>query len=306
MITDIRNKPTLSHEDIVALNFIKHPSRYFFRNHFREGLRSRLIQVLKPSDIALETSGVVQHGIRMFPIAQPIVMLRIFKNKFSSRRAVQKEIDDYKILQQWLSKSHYAVSSEFMVDYTRGRKKSILLCGLQEYVRGEAVDPWHENALMKIEGIMKGAHDGALNTALENLASFVNCIKNLIMKTGAIPDLAGVGNVIITPLGIVKLVDINNVSRLTMDHHIPIDDKGYPVSDKSIQALFQIETQILGRSRDAVDTLYRFFLDQQRMKEVRELETSFHQVTAHSGNYPSVNRRSHTSQVCGLGGEAGP
>jgi len=288
MITDIRNKPTLSHKDIVALNFIKHPSSYFFRNHFREGLRSRLMQVLKLSDIALETRGVIQHGIRMFPIAQPVVMLRIFKKKFSSRHAVQKEIDHYKILQLWLSESHYAVSSEFMVDYTRGRKKGILLCGLQEYVHGEAVDPWHENALLKIEGMMKGAHDGALNTALENLASFVNCIKNIIMKTGTIPDLAGVGNLIMTPLGIVKLVDINNISRLSMDHHIPIDDKGYPVSDKSIQALFQIETKILGRPKDTADTLYGFFLDPQRMKEVRELETTFHQITAHSGNYPSV------------------
>ncbi|MDX2448439.1 MAG: hypothetical protein QNK29_14705 [Desulfobacterales bacterium] len=293
MKPDIRNKPTLSHEDILALNFIKHPCKYFFRNHFREGLRSRLMQVLKLSDITLETRGVIQHGIRMFPIAQPVAMLRIFKNKFSSRRAVQKEIDHYKFLQRWLTKSHYAVSSEFMVDYTRGRKKGILLCGLQEYVPGEAVDPWHENALLKIESMMKGAHEGALNTTLENLASFVDCIKNLIMKTGTIPDLAGVGNLIMTPLGVVKLVDINNISNLSMDHHIPKDDKGYPVSDKSIQALFQIETKILGRPRNAVDTLYRLYLDPQRMKEVREIETSFHQVTAHFGNYPSVKMDPH-------------
>ena len=288
MATDIRNKPTLSHKDIVELNFIKHPSRYFFRNHFREGLRSRLIQVLEPSDVILETRGVLQQNIYIFPIAQPVAMLRIFKNKFSSLRDIQKEIDNYKILRQWMSKSHYAVSSEFMVDYTRGRDKSILLCGLQEYVHGESVDPWHANALLKIKGIVKGAHAEALKTALENLDSFVNCIKNMIMKTGAIPDLAGVGNLLMTPLGSLKLVDINNISRLSMNHHIPVDDKGYPVSDKSVQALFQIETRILGRSKDAADTLYRFFLDPQRMKEVRELETSFHQITAHSGNYPSV------------------
>ena len=288
MTTDIRNKPTLSHKDIVELNFIKHPSRYFFRNHFREGLRSRLIQVLEPSDVILETRGVLQQNICVFPIAQPVAMLRIFKNKFSSLRDIQKEIDNYKILRQWMSKSHYAVSSEFMVDYTRGRDKSILLCGLQEYVHGESVDPWHANPLLKIEGIVKGAHAEALKTALENLDSFVNCIKNMVMKTGAIPDLAGVGNLLMTPLGSVKLVDINNISRLSMNHHIPVDDKGYPVSDKSVQALFQIETRILGRSRDTADTLYRFFLDPQRMKEVRELETSFHQITAHSGNYPSV------------------
>ena len=249
MTTDIRDKPTLSHDDIVGLNFIKHPSRYFFRNHFREGLRSRLIQVLKLSDVALETRGILQQGIYMFPIAQPVAMLRIFKNKFSSLRDIQKEIDNYKILRQWLSESHYAVSSEFMVDYTRGRDKSILLCGLQEYVHGESVDPWHANALLKIEGIVKGTHAEALKTALENLASFVNCIKNIILKTGAIPDLAGVGNLLMTPLGIVKLVDINNISRLSLDHHIPVDDKGYPVSDKSVQALFQIETRILGHSR---------------------------------------------------------
>ena len=288
MTTDIREKPTLSHDDIIALNFIKHPSRYFFRNHFREGLRSRLIQVLEMSDVIIETRGIIQQGVCMFPIAQPVAMLRIFKKRFSSLRDIQKEIDNYKILQQWLSRSHYAVSSEFLVDYTRGREKSILLCGLQEFVHGEAVDPWHENALLKIEGIVKGTHEAALKTALENLASFVNCIKSIIMKTGAIPDLAGVGNLIMTSLGGVKLVDINNISRLTMNHHIHVDDKGYPVSDKSIQALFQIETRILGRPIDTGDILYRFYLDPQRMKEVRELETSFHQIAAHSGNYPSV------------------
>ncbi len=288
MTTDIREKPTLSHDDIIALNFIKHPSRYFFRNHFREGLRSRLIQVLEMSDVIIETRGIIQQGVCMFPIAQPVAMLRIFKKRFSSLRDIQKEIDNYNILQQWLSRSHYAVSSEFLVDYTRGREKSILLCGLQEFVHGEAVDPWHENALLKIEGIVKGTHEAALKTALENLASFVNCIKSIIMKTGAIPDLAGVGNLIMTSLGGVKLVDINNISRLTMNHHIHVDDKGYPVSDKSIQALFQIETQILGRPIDTGDILYRFYLDPQRMKEVRELETSFHQIAAHSGNYPSV------------------
>jgi hypothetical protein len=288
MTTDIRDKPTLSHDDILELNFIKHPSRYFFRNHFREGLRSRLIQVLELSDIVLETRGILQQGIYMFPVAQPVAMLRIFKKKFSSLPDIQKEIDNYKILRRWLLESHYAVSSEFVVDYARGRDKSILLCGLQEYVHGESIDPWHANALLKIEDIVKGAHTEAIKTALENLASFVNSIKNIIQKTGAIPDLAGVGNLIMTPLGIVKLVDINNISRISKDHHIPVDDKGYPVSDKSVQALFQIETRILGHSTDSTDTLYRFFLDPQRMKEVRELETSFHQITAYSGNYPFV------------------
>lgn len=288
MTPDIRDKPTLSHDDIIALNFIKRPSRFFFRHHFREGLRSRLIQVLELSDVLIETEGVVQQGICMFPIAQPTSMLRIFKNRFSSLDDIQKEIDNYKILQQGLPEFHYAASSEFLVDYTRGCEKSILLCGLQEYVHGESVDPWHENALLKIENMIKGPDKAALKTVLESLASFVNSIKFCIMKTGCIPDLAGVGNMIMTSSGIVKLVDINNISRVSMKHRIHVDDKGYPVSDKSIQALFQIETQILGRPSDTTDELYRFFLDPHRMKEVRELEMSFHQIAAHSGNYPSV------------------
>ena len=288
MDVDSLNKPSLSHEDILALNFIKRPCRYYFRNHFREGLRSRLMQALKLSDIALETKGVMRQGIRMFPMAQPVAMLRIFKTLFSCSADVQKEIDHYRLLQRWLLKIHYARSSEFMVDYIRGRDKSILLCGLQEYVPGEAIDPWQENALLKIENCMESSHKGTLKKALENLASFVNCIKNMITKTGAIPDLAGVGNIIMTPLGIVKLVDINNISKLSMNHRIPVDDKKYPVTDKSIQALFQLETQILGRSKDTVDSLYRFFLDHQRMKDVRDLEIAFHRITAGSENYPVI------------------
>ena len=73
-----------------------------------------------------------------------------------------------------------------------------------------------------------------------------------------------------------------------MVHHIPIDDKKYPVCDKSVQALFQIETRILGRPKDASDLLYDFFMDPLRMADVRQLETAFHMETAHAGNYPSV------------------
>ena len=288
MTTDIINKPTLTHEDIVALNFIKRPCFFFFRNHYREGLRSRLMQALKPSDITLETRGIIQQGIRRFPVAKPQAMLRIFKKNFSSPQDIQKEIDHYKMLQYYLPQTLYAFSSEFMVDYTAGSKKNILLCGLQEYVPGEAVDPWHENALLKIESILRGGRNGPLKTALENLASFVYHTKKMIVKAGAVPDLAGVGNLIVTPLGAVKLVDINNISKLTMEHHIPVDNKEYPVSDKSIQALYQIETRILNRPGVATDTLYRFFLDPQRVEDVRQIETAFHKETSHSGNYPSV------------------
>ena len=288
MNTDIRDKPTLTHADIAALNFIKHPSRYFFRNHFREGLRSRLLQVLPLSDIALETAGIMAGDIRMFPVAQPVAMLRIFKQKFSSHSEIRKEIDHYKILQQWLPNSHYAVSSEFIVDYKRGHEKNILLCGLQEYVAGEPVDPWQGDALLRMIGFMQDAPEGTLATLLNNLASFVDRIKIIISKTGAIPDLAGVGNLIMTPVGSIKLVDINNISKLSTDYHIPIDDKGYPVTDKSIQALYRIETRILGRSTNPAAKPYGFFLDRQRMKEVAELETAFHRTASPFGNDPSI------------------
>ena len=288
MNIDIRDKPALSNEDILSLNFIKRPSPYFFRNHYREGLRSRLMQVLDPGDVAREATGVVQDGMRFFPVAQPLAMFRIFKKKFSSVGEIQKEIDNYKLVQQYLPESHYAISSEFMVDYIRENQKTILLCGIQEYVPGEALDPWHENALLKFESVFHKFPKEVLETATQNLASFIDGIKQMVGQSGFIPDLAGVGNLILTSRGEIKIVDINNISEVSYTAHIPVDDKGYPVSDKSIQAIFQLERQVLRRSTVADETLYRFFLQPQRMKDVKELEIHFHQVVANSGNYPAV------------------
>jgi len=288
MNIDIRDKPTLTHDDIQCLNFIRHHCPYFFRSHYREGLRSRLMQVLDPLDISHEINGTVQGGIRLFPVAQPLAMLRIFKKKFYDSQEVQKEIDNYKLVQRYLPKRHYAMSFEFIADYLQNGRKKILLCGLQDYVPGEAVDPWHENTGLKIENHMLRSQTGTPANALQNLHSFVHSIKKMVQASGMIPDLAGVGNLIITPGGGIKLVDINNISKLGMETRVPIDDKGYPVSDKSIQALFQLENKILERPKTATDALYRFFLDPQRMKAVRAIEIDFHRLTAHAGNYPAV------------------
>ncbi len=288
---DIRTKPTLSNSDILNLNFIRQACPYCFRIHFREGLRSRLLQVLNQDDVRHETRGVMQNGLRLYPVAQPVAMLRIFKKQFTAWQEVQKEIENYKLVQRYVPPHHYAASSEFIVDYVQNRNTQFLLCGLQEYVPGEAVDPWHENTRLKIESDMDSSLTGTLDLALSNLASFVGCIKTMAHQTRTIPDLAGVGNLILTPKAEIKLVDINNISRFSFKAAIPLDDKNYPVSDKSIQALYNLETRVLGKDQAGNEKLYRFFLDPQRIQAVREVEIAFQQQTAQSGNYPAVKTK---------------
>ncbi len=93
-----------------------------------------------------------------------------------------------------------------------------------------------------------------------------------------IPDLAGIGNILATAEGQVKLVDINNISRVWFDHHIRVDDKGYPVCDKSIEALSLLEKHCIGRVDFKNDPVYQIFLDPQRMREVRSLERAFNRT----------------------------
>jgi hypothetical protein len=91
-----------------------------------------------------------------------------------------------------------------------------------------------------------------------------------------VPDLAGVGNLLLTPEGKVKLVDINNISKVSFGSGIPIDDKGYPVCDKSIQALSLLEQKILAKAINKKDPVYKTFLESQRMRRVKALEDKFH------------------------------
>jgi hypothetical protein len=91
-----------------------------------------------------------------------------------------------------------------------------------------------------------------------------------------VPDLAGVGNLLLTPEGEVKLVDINNISKVSFGSAIPIDDKGYPVCDKSIQALALLEQKILVKAIDKKDAVYKAFFEPQRMMRVKALEDKFH------------------------------
>ncbi len=98
----------------------------------------------------------------------------------------------------------------------------------------------------------------------------------MILEANHVPDLAGVGNLLLTPEGEVKLVDINNISRVSFGPTIGVDDKGYPVSDKSIQALSLLERKILARTINRMDAVYKTFLDSQRMRDVKVLEDRFH------------------------------
>ena len=96
-----------------------------------------------------------------------------------------------------------------------------------------------------------------------------------------LPDLAGVGNILFTLSATLHLVDINNISKISSSDAIPIDDKGYPACDKSIEALSLLEKGVLGRPIDMQEELYRFFLNPERMQRVHEIEK----------NIPCAHRR---------------
>jgi len=287
MPEDIRQKPYLDHKDIVGLNFIRAPGIYHFRRHYRAGLRSHIMEILSPEDLEKERKGVLIKGVMHFPRAKPIKILRIFRTRFESLREAEEEPRRVKIIGSFLAPDHMAWSDEFIVGYKVSGIRDMLLCGLQEYVEGEILDPWsyldreHFTSLYRRLGFGKRAgYKEPLKRWLErvnqNGIAFISAVKRLIQEAEYVPDLAGVGNLVLTPRGHLRLVDINNVSRALPTREIPIDDRGYPVCDKSIEALFQIERKILGRTGLEKDPLYRAFLDPGRMRDVKVIERRFH------------------------------
>lgn len=284
---DIRDRLHLNHQDVVALNFIRNPGIYHYRRHYRAGLRSHIMEVLDFGDLENETKGIITHGLRWYPRAEPRKMLRIFRIRFKSLVEAEEEIERVKIIQTYLAPDYLANTEEFLVDYIRQGKREILLCGLQEYVEGEVVEPWnyldqdHLISLLYRMGLKKGkdsvraAHQWIL-TVRKKTEDFILRIKRMILEADHIPDLAGAGNLLLTRSGDIKLVDINNISVVSFDPIIPIDDKGYPVCDKSIEALYLLEQKILGRSAHAEDHIYKTFLDPERMSTVKKLQERFH------------------------------
>jgi hypothetical protein len=286
---DIRDKLYVSSADVYALNFIRPPSAYILRRHYLQGLRSHIMEVLAARDVALEKSGMVSEGIKWFPRAKPRRMLRIFRTKFSGRSQAYEELRRVEVIGHYLGPRLHARSNEFLVSYRFDGLADILLCGLQEYVEGLPIEPWKGflNAERLVDNLIRpgvagkspsGVDRDTLTRLVErNAAAFCRAVRRMIADTGLIPDLAGEGNLILTDQGDIKLVDINNISTIRFDDRIALDDKGYPVCDKSVEALSELQRHLAGRPIDVSDRLYTVFLAPDRMAEVAALEKRFHQ-----------------------------
>ncbi|HYQ61121.1 MAG TPA: hypothetical protein VEP29_08715, partial [Desulfatiglandales bacterium] len=140
---DPRDKLSLTHEDVVAMNFVRAPGIYVFRRHYRAGLRSHIMQVLPREELDRERTGVLRDGVRHFPKARPLKMLRIFRTRFQNLREVEEELARFKIVETYLAPLHMARSNEFVVDFVSRDKREPILCGLQEYMDGETINPWN-------------------------------------------------------------------------------------------------------------------------------------------------------------------
>jgi hypothetical protein len=286
MFEDVRDKPSLNESDVLALNFIRSPAPYLFRRHYRAGLRSHIMEVLRFEDVNRETQGIAVDGIARFPRARPRRMLRIFRTRFRSLEDAEAEVRRVKVIEAYLAPDHVARSEEFLVDYVRQGQRQILLCGLQEFVEGEILDPWSPLDRSSLGALFQQMDQGSdeesgklsdewLLQVRTRVEAFTGIIKRMIMETRHVPDLAGVGNLLVTATGTIKLVDINNVSRVTFRPAIDVDDRGYPVCDKSIEALWLLEQKLLRDSPPEEDPIYREYLIPERMKEVELLAKRF-------------------------------
>ncbi|MBN1103504.1 MAG: hypothetical protein JXL84_08855 [Deltaproteobacteria bacterium] len=292
MVDDPRNKPRLTHQDILSFNFIRSSVPFVFRRHYHSGLRSHIMEVLRVEDVERENQGIVVDSLKRFPRAIPSKMLRVFRTRFRDLREAEEELRRVKLVETFLAPEYMALSNEFLVDFIGMGTRDFLLCGLQEYVPGENLDPWSPlegRHLLPLFHHMASGRSGPpgpdrekiwLKTLKEQALEFARRIRAMILEAGHIPDLAGVGNLIITPSGSVRLVDINNISRVSLDATITLDDRGYPVCDKSVEALSLLERGLLEIALDPGDPIYRTYLDPERMKEVKALEAEFHRSMA--------------------------
>jgi len=287
MTKDIRDKAHISHEDIIELNFIRKPGAYVFRKYHKQGLRSQIMEVLDPDDVIKQNRGEIINGILFFPWAMPLKMLRIFRTRFCSLKDVFEEIRKLKIIEKYLPSDSYAKSDEFIVDYIWNGNRDFILCGLQEYVAGEILNPWETTGINQLDIFFSGISVNRPNTPemttdqlvtkfRKKVEKFIKSVKEMILEANYVPDFGGLENLLVTPEGDIKLVDINNVSRVSFGPDISLDDKGYPVCDKSIEAISILEQKLLDKPIDKTETLYKIFLDPQRMKEVNVLEENFH------------------------------
>jgi hypothetical protein len=287
MAEDIRDKAYIGHNDVVALNFINPKGRFFFRRHFRQGLRSHVMEVLLQEDVEIEKRGKLVNGVRWYPKAVPRHVFRIFRTRLETVDQALREIRRLRIAERYLLPHFLAPSMEIILDYRGPKGTSPLLCGLQEYVEGQILDPWSPlppNALYQSLHDRLRSESEATTRSLaswhqatrRSIARFIHQVKLMIAETGYIPDLAGIGNLMMTPAGAIKLVDINNISKIAFDGTVHLDDRGYPVCDKSIEVLFILEHKLTDRSVNRGENLYHFFLTPERMDAVRARELAYH------------------------------
>ncbi len=288
---DIRDRVRLDHADVVALNFIRADAPYLFRPHFRSGLRSHILEMLPRQAVILESQGMAAGGVPFFPRARPVKMLRIFRRRFTSLAEALGETRRFKVLERCLGPAHIARSCEFYVDYRRGQRREILLCGLQDPVAGTGLDPWqvqrpgylaelHER-LRRETGDRAGMADADFQRRLRGQArELIRRVRAMMTGDALVPDLAGVRNLLVTRGPRIVLVDINNIHPLVRGPEIPLDDKGYPVLDRSLEALERLGRGLLGRSILARHPDYALFFDPVRQRRVAALEAGF---TARAG-----------------------
>jgi hypothetical protein len=299
MPEDIRDKAYITHEDVVALNFIKASGPFIFRRHYRQGLRSHIMEVINKIDAERERTGLMVDGVRWYPRARPVRMFRIFRTRLPTMETALREIRRVKVVERYLAPDYIATSNEVIVDYVRPGRRDILLCGFQTHEQGEIIDPW---SLLNGGAFVAALYDrlqGSVDTleigqdrwvalVRKKAATFIQRIKEMIAKDGYIPDLAGRGNLVAAPSGEIKLVDINNISRVDFDSGIPLDDRGYPVCDKSIEALYLIEEKMAGRAADRKEALYQIFFNPQRRRAVKRHEEDFYRDKQDAGGYPAI------------------
>jgi len=297
MMPDIRHKSFVTHDDVTALNFIRRSGAYVFRHYHKQGLRSHIMEVLNSDDVLKQNKGEVIDGTRFFPWAEPLKMLRIFRTKFDSLEDALDETRKLKIVETYLPKDSYAKSDEFIVDYIRDGTRDIILCGLQEYVDGEVLNPWDltdENLVGDLFSRMvsEGRHAPGMTTEQriqrfqKKAEAFIDGAKKMILETRYVPDFAGVANLLVTARGDIKLVDINNICEVSFGPDIVLDDKGYPVCDKSIEAIWILEKGLLDTPVDPTEPLYKLFLDPKRIKAVRYFEEKFHSALTLNSSDP--------------------
>ena len=260
------------------------------------GLRSHIMEVLKSADVAEEKNGIIEDGLRWFPKANPLKVLRIFRTRFDNLKDAEEELGRVKIVEKYLGPEYIAKSDEFLVDYALEGRYELLLCGLQEYVDGEILDPWGRLDRDYLRSLFRRIDSGGGENGPRAMEAWernirkgaeraLGRIREMITQASLVPDLAGVGNLLLTRTGNIKLVDINNISRVSFEPAIPLDDRGYPVCDKSVEALSLLEQKLLGRPIDRSVPIYRTFLDPGRMKEVRAIEREFHVSMGSSTSY---------------------